>query len=128
MEDMEYQTISSESEQKRSQLKIKKYVSIVACVTVGLLVGLLIGYLSFKGKKEESPEQQPVLARKYSLQPNAASVSRANAAYAAEECTILESFTCPDTMYNASDNMPEKWANHLWNTPKRGEPDWKEGY
>ena len=35
--------------------KVKKYVSVVACVAVGLLVGLLIGYLSFKGKKEESP-------------------------------------------------------------------------
>ena len=131
MEELQNQPLISSEETKRSNLnsaKIKKYVSIVACVAVGLLVGVLIGYLSFHKKSEKSSEQL-TLSRKYSLQTNTANVSRAYAGYAAsQECTILDFFSCPDTSYDAPGDMPEKWADHLWNTPKRGEPDWKEGY
>ena len=122
---------ASTYQQNKKKSTIKKYVTIVACVAVGLLVGVLIGYLSF-GKSKKSSDEQSVLSRTYSVQPNTANVSRAYASYSAysakQDCTVLDFFTCPDTRYNAPGDMPEKWANHLWNTPKRGESDWKKGY
>lgn len=113
---------NTEEQNKKHELQVKKYVSLAVCVAVGLLVGVLIVYFSFRNNGKESSNKD-VLNRKYSIQSNASGISRAK-----DECTILEAFTCPDTMYNASGDMPEKWANHLWNTPKRGESDWKKGY
>ncbi|KAK8899441.1 alpha-amylase [Tritrichomonas musculus] len=112
--------ISSNDEDLRTSIrrsKVKKYLIMGVCVAVGLLVGVLIGYLSFNKKDKSSSNQ--VLSSSY------VSKSYRNATKLfSQDCSVLEQMTCP----SSDGAMPEKWATHLWNTPKRGENDWKPGY
>lgn len=99
---------------KRSS-NIKKYVSLVACVAVGLLVGVLIGYFSFGKSKSNSNNQVLSTAKP-------AYLNRTYQLY--DDCSVLEQFTCQ----GSSGEMSSRWQDHLWSTPRRGESDWKPGY
>ena len=55
---------NTEEQYKKHGLQVKKYVSLTVCVAVGLLVGVLIGYFSFRNNGKESSNKD-VLNRKY---------------------------------------------------------------
>ncbi|OHT08399.1 Alpha amylase, catalytic domain containing protein [Tritrichomonas foetus] len=125
MEDLQDQPLlsSSDSEQYKRQGKRRRYLWMGICVGIGLFAGVLVGYLSFGLSKNSS--STALTSSTSSLSTRAlyanSTVSTSNDL---PDCQIYETMSCS----SSSGDMDSKWESHQWNTPKRGETNWKKGY
>ncbi|KAH0787915.1 Alpha amylase, catalytic domain containing protein [Histomonas meleagridis] len=119
MEELQNEPLLSNKEKVQSEEKtplIKKAI-LGICLAIGLVSGVLIGYVSFGRSSSTTKTTTQTVASSYKV-----GITYSNASNAA--CTIFENPTCS----GSSGDMDPKWATHLWNTPPRGAEDWKKGY
>ncbi|OHT02941.1 Alpha amylase, catalytic domain containing protein [Tritrichomonas foetus] len=115
----------SEAKRRGPSSRTKLWLGI--CVGIGVVAGVLIGYLSFglnnTKKSSDSFSTQSLIST--SIYAN--SSLRATTGYTEDDelpdCQLHATMSCS----SSSGDMDTKWTTHTWNTPKRGTKNWKKG-
>ena len=117
MEEIQNEPLLSNHDEASSKPSPLRKVVIALCLGIGLVAGVLIGYVAFGTSKKTTTTT--ATTRSFSTYANLSSTANE-----LEGCKIYEVPSCK----SSSGDMDEKWATHLWNTPKRNTEGWKPGY
>ncbi|KAH0795927.1 Alpha amylase, catalytic domain containing protein [Histomonas meleagridis] len=118
MEELQNEPLLSnrEIEEPKEKSSFLKKAILGICLGIGLVSGVLIGYVAF-GRSSDSSKTTT-----YQSTTNSIGNYYLNASNS--DCSTFEVPSCQ----SSSGDMDSKWATHLWNTPKRGTEGWKKGY